>query len=137
MNIIETMQSILNEYPQIGTVRVNYVENEDDFGIAPNGDSLVREDCIGNEHRAHSFVLYCKLQSMSDYDRLNDSGILLDLQAYLESAAQEQQVGYGRKTGTLDKIICENGMLLEAPSETLTDGWSYQMQVRAEYTIPA
>lgn len=137
MNIIETVQTILEAYPQIQSVRVNYVENADDFGISPNGDSLMREDCIGSQHRAHSFTLYCKLQSMSDYDRLNDSGILLSLQAYLETAANMQAVSYGEKTGTLTKITCENGMLIEIPSETLTEGWTYQMQVNAEYEIPA
>ncbi len=113
------------------------MENEDDFGISPNGDSLMREDCIGTQYRTHNFTLYCKLQSMSDYDRLNDSGILLDLQHYLESAADGQTVAYGTASGTLDSITCANGMLIEIPSETLTEGWIYQMQVSADYIIPA
>ena len=65
MNIIETIQAILEAYPQIQSVRVNYVENAEDFGISPNGDSLMREDCISRSSTSIMQATVSRASSMS------------------------------------------------------------------------
>lgn len=141
MNIIELVKSILQEFPKIGElVHIDYTENTvQDFGLYPTGDKLVKEDILGNQTRNHTFILYATCQSFNDYDRLVNSGMLLELQMWLEQHADGQEitveVGGRIYKGKLTKLTCSNGMLYGIPDENTNSGVQYQLQITAEYTI--
>lgn len=143
MNIIELVKSLLQEFPKINDICNNvHIDFTSDiptsYGLSPTGDTLLREDILGNQLRQHTFTLYAVYQSINDYDRLANSGTLLELQMYLESKADNQQisinVGDKTITGNLEKLTCSNGMLYSVPQENMLDGVTYQLQIIAEYT---
>lgn len=144
MNIIELVKSLLQEFPKINEVCNNiHVDFTDDsptdYGLSPTGDAVISEDILGNHTRQHTFVLYAVYQSQSDYDRLANSGTLLELQMWLERKANRQEISIiidGKElTGQLKKLTCANGMLYAIPNDNLNDGVLYQLQITAEYTI--
>ncbi|MBQ4345769.1 MAG: hypothetical protein IJC75_01400 [Oscillospiraceae bacterium] len=143
MNIIETMRDILQRFPKIsemlGTVHVDFTDTTpDSYGLSPIGDSLLSEDILGTQTRQHSFLLYAVFSAINDYERLANSGILLELSLWLQ-----QQIGCEVVTeidgteyrGELTKITTDNGMLYNIPEETFVSGVQYQLQINAEYTI--
>jgi hypothetical protein len=140
MNIIELMQSVLESFPKINDLHIDYNKNApDSFGLYPTGDRLVNEDIVGNQERSHTFILYADFQSFNDYDRLMNSGTLLELQQWLERHANNQEVTAtidGEEyIGTLTKITCANGMLFNIPDENLNSAVRYQLQITADYFI--
>lgn len=137
MNIIEAVQEALETFPAIKSLHIDYNENApDSFGLYPTGDRLVSEDVLGNQKRQHTFILYADFQSFNDYDRLQNSGMLLRLQQYLERVPGGQAVtGGDAGSGTLTKITCANGMLFNIPDGHLNTAVRYQLQVTADYTM--
>lgn len=141
MNIIELVKSVLQEFPKINElVHIDYNEaSPDEFGLYPTGDTLINEDILGNQKRKHNFILYAVYQSFNDYDRLTNSGALLELQMWLERHADGQNisvmVGDEELTGCLTKLTCANGMLYSIPNGNMNSGVQYQLQITAEYTI--
>lgn len=144
MNIIELVKGILLQFPKINQVCNDiHVDFTDDtptnYGLSSTGDSLVSEDLLGNQTRQHNFILYAVYQSMNDYDRLSNSGVLLELALWLEKQArgQEIQLTVGGKIlkGKLIKLSTANGMLYNIPNENLTDGVQYQLQIIAQYEL--
>lgn len=144
MNIIELIKSLLQEFPKINQVcddiHVDFTtDTPANYGLSPTGDTLLSEDILGNQLRQHTFALYAVYQSISDYERLANSGTLLELQLWLERKAQQQPVTMTienkRYTGVLEKITCSNGMLYDVPQENMLDGVTYQLQISVEYTI--
>lgn len=144
MNIIELVKSILQDFPKINEVcnniHIDFTDNtSDSYGLSSIGDALLAEDILGNQHRQHNFLLYAVFQSVNDYDRLNNSGTLLELQLWLERQAQHQKientVGDEHLTGELTKLTCSNGMLYAIPENNLNSGVQYQLQITAEYKI--
>lgn len=138
MNIIELVQFILRDFPKIGQLHVDYNEDApDEFGLYPTGDTLVKEDILGNQTRRHTFILYAVFQSFNDYDRLMNSGTLLELQIWLERQADNQKieitVDNKTITGNLTKLTCANGMLYNIPDNNMNSGVQYQLQITAEY----
>lgn len=105
----------MQEFPKIGElVHIDYSTNKvQDFGLSPTGDTLVSEDILGNQTRNHTFILYATCQSLNDYDRLVNSGMLLELQMWLEQHAEgdiEVEVGdnilYGELKNSLAQTEC-------------------------------
>lgn len=150
MNIVEKMQEILTSFPKIKNLHIDYNENApDEFGLYPTGDRLVSEDIIGNQERSHTFILYATFQSFNDYDRLQNSGLLLELQHWFESPDWQNfvlsscytdlevstEIDGGEYFGTLEKITCANGMLFSIPDNNLNSAVRYQLQITADYTI--
>ena len=140
MNIVELVKSILREFPKIKELHFDYSENEvDSYGLYSTGDTLIKEDILGNQTRQHTFALYTVYQSFNDYDRLANSGVLLELQMWLEQYADEQKisvtVGDSELKGTLTKLSCANGMVYSIPDENLNSGVQYQLQITADYKI--
>ena len=140
MNIIETMQAALESFPKIDSLHIDYNENApDSFGLYPTGDKLVKEDVLGNQKRQHTFILYAEFQSFNDYDRLQNSGALLELQYWLERYADGQTVSVTvnetEVSGMLTKITCQNGMLFSIPDGNMNTAVRYQLQITAEYSI--
>lgn len=139
MNIIETVQALLASFPGIGTLHLDYNGGAPaDFGLYPTGDRLVTTDVLGNQKRSHTFILYADFQSFNDYDRLQNSGTLLELQHYLERGAADQTVtqtvNNTTLTGTLQKLSCANGMLFNIPDGNMNTAVRYQLQITADYT---
>lgn len=140
MNIIETMKATLEAFPKIQSLHLDYSENApDEYGLYPTGDKKLREDVLGNQTRQHTFILYAAFQSFNDYDRLANSGLLLELQLWLEQYADGQAVSTTvngtQRAGQLTKITCANGMLFNIPDNNMNTAVQYQLQITAEYTI--
>ncbi len=144
MNIIELIRSTLQEFPKIqevcNDIHIDFIDDTPtNYGLSPTGDTLLKEDILGNQTRKHTFVLYAVYQSQSDYDRMANSGTLLELQLWLESKShgQEITVSIGEKevTGELSKLTCANGMLYSIPDGNLNNGVLYQLQITAEYKL--
>ena len=86
MNIVEQVKNILTRYAKHGEIHIDFSEDkENSWGLSSIGDSLVRQDILGNQTRKHDFILYTAFQSLNDYDRLNNSGQLLELALWLET----------------------------------------------------
>lgn len=144
MNIIELVKSILLEFPKISEVcnDIHIDFNEDvptSYGLSSTGDVLLKEDVLGNQTRQHNFILYAVYQSVNDYDRMANSGLLLELSLWLGQHANEQEISVmvndSELHGTLSKLTCANGMIYNIPNENFNDGIQYQLQITAEYQL--
>lgn len=141
MNIIELMQSIVMSFPKLNDVlHIDYTTTDtDSYGLSPTGDTLIKSDVLGNQERQHTFILYAVYQSVNDYDRLANSGLINELQLWLEKQAKGQTLtvtfGGNELAGTLIKITCSNGMLYDIPDSNLIGNVMYQLQITADYKI--
>lgn len=143
-NIIETTRNILSEFPKIKDV-VNSVsidfsdDTKEDYGLSPIGDTLLNEDILGNQTRLHNFVLYATYQSHNDFDRLSNSGILLELSMWLGDIANHQPITQivddVEYNGTIESISASNGMLYEIPNDNFQELCRYQLQIAVTYKI--
>ena len=143
MNIIEKIREILQRYPKISnvcnSVHIDFADPEPtSYGLSSTGDSLIKEDILGNQLRQHSFLLYSTFSGINDFERQENSTALTELSVWLK-----EQVGGKVKTkidnvicnGEIKKITAENGMLYAVPQENNIDGMQYQLQIIAEYTV--
>ncbi len=144
MNIIELVKDILLQFPKINEVCNDiHIDFTDDvptnYGLSSTGDSLLSEDLLGNQTRQHNFVLYAVYPSINDFDRMSNSGVLLELAMWLERQANEQEIeitiGDTTLKGSLKKLSTANGMLYNIPNGNLNDGVQYQLQIIAQYEI--
>ena len=143
MNIIETVRSILESFPKISevcnSIHIDFADPEPtSYGLSSTGDEVIREDILGNQLRQHSFILYADYSSINDYERLGNSSVLLELGLWLEKQTGgevETVIGADTLTGTLEKLTAANGMLIQIPQENEVDGWRYQLQIIAEYSV--
>lgn len=99
MTIIEYMRQKLTEYPKISEfltgddIHIDFTEPDPvNYGLSSNGDSLVKEDILGNQIRRHNFVMYAVGQSFTDYNRLANSNFLLELAYWLEQLPEESGI---------------------------------------------
>ena len=139
MNIIEKTKSIIQDFPQIKDVCDNInidftADNVDSYGLNSLGDFLVSKSITGNEIRNHAFVLFAKYSSFNDYQRLSNSGLLLNLQRYLERIYNEEFDDNGENC-EITSIRCSNAQLFELPSESLVKEVIYQIQILVNYKI--
>ncbi|MDE6781160.1 MAG: hypothetical protein K2J40_06860 [Ruminococcus sp.] len=130
MNIIEKVRDILQNFPEIlkvcNAVHVDFTDPEPtSYGLSSVGDSLVKSDISGGQIRQHNFFLYSTFSSINDYERLENSSVLLNLAQWLESQTDEEII----------KITAENGQLFTVPQENELDGWQYQLQIVVHYRI--
>ena len=143
MNVIEATKKILSDYKKISEfssgVQIDFTANEPtNFGLSSTGDTLLKEDVLGNQKRKHSFVLYAVNQAYEDYDRLANSSFLLELAYWLEiQKGQEVDVAIGDtvKKGEITKISTANAMIFSVPTGNLNDGVMYQIQIYVEYKV--
>lgn len=163
MNIIELVKQIINDYPKIteftNGIHIDFTDDAPtSFGLSSIGNTLLKEDILGNQLRQHNFVLYAVNQSFTDYDRLANSTFLLDFSYWLEHSAINQAVtsivdGFGTsfpdgdypandkypiqsgRKGRLIKLSSANAMLYSVPTGDINDGVTYQIQIYAQYTI--
>ena len=119
------MIEILESFPKISTVcneiHIDFADPEPtSYGLSSTGDSLIKEDILGNQTRQHSFLLYSTFSGINDFERQENSTALLELSVWLK-----EQVGAEIETTTEDetykgiitKITAENGMLYAVPQE--------------------
>lgn len=130
MNIIQKIQEILYNFSEISkvcnTVHVDFTDSEPtSYGLSSVGDSLVKEDVLGGQIRQHNFFLYSTFSSVNDYERLENSSVLLNLAQWLEKQIDD----------TIIKITAENGQLFAVPQENELNGWQYQLQIVVQYKI--
>lgn len=140
MNIIELVKEVVLGFPNISDLHIDYTEDEpDNYGLYPTGDQLYKEDILGNQDRRHNFVLYAVFQSFNDYQRIANSTFLLDLNYWLEKAAQGQPIEVTideqTVTGKLTKLSSANGMLYGYQEGTLSGPVTYQLQIYAQYHL--
>ena len=144
MNIIELIRQLLTSYSGItaftNEVHVDFTDaTPTNFGLSSTGDSLLKEDVLGNQTRQHNFVLYAINQAFTDYDRITNSSFFLDLNYWLEREAKGQEViatiNEQVLKGKLISLSSANGMLFSIPTGDIMDGVTYQIQIYAQYTI--
>lgn len=144
MNIIELVRSIVQDFPKIAEVcneiHVDFTEDmPTNYGLSSSGDILLKRYVNGDEMRQHNFVLYAVYQSMNDYDRIANSGLLLELQIWLENHANGQEISCDAADetfkGELTKLKCANGTLFAIPDENTNDAVQYQLQISAKYNL--
>lgn len=143
MNIIETVREIVSSFPKISeicdTVHVDFTESEStNYGLSPTGDSYVSENILGEQRRKHTFVLYAIYNSLNDYSRLSNSGVLLELQQWLEKQKGYEvtaEIENETVKGELVKLTAANGMLYSVPDGNLNENVRYQLQITAEYKL--
>lgn len=147
MNIIEKIRSILEAFPKISeicdTVHVDFTGSEDEinsYGLASMGDALITEDIIGNQARQHTFMLHSIFSAVNDFERLTNSGVLLELAQYLDARIGDEvthEIDGVTHTGEITRITTANGYLSAIPDQGTVSGWFYQLQITAEYTVTA
>ncbi len=143
MNILEKVKEILTEYPKMSEfcngIHTDFTENKPgNFGLYPNGDTVLKTDILGGQKRKHSFVLYANNQSFNDFERIANSTFLLELAYWLETVKNVPitvTVGTKEREGTITKMSSANGMMFAAPTGDINDGVTYQLQIYAEYSV--
>lgn len=139
MNIIEKVKEIISSYENINKftndVHVDFTEeNAVNYGLSSTGDSLLKEDVLGNQKRQHNFVLYARMEAFEDYNRLANSTFLLELNYWLEKQ-KGQEIAKDGKIGKITKMWSANGMLYEIPNGDINNGVLYQLQIYVEYEL--
>lgn len=143
MNVIERVRDILQHFPKISQlvdeVHVDLTDHTPtSYGLSSIGDKKLSEDVVGTEERQHTFLFYAVYSGINDYERITNSGILLELALWLERQAGsqiEQSIGDERYMGEITEITTANGMLDSVPGENITDGIVYRLQIMAKYTL--
>ena len=143
MNIIETVRSLLESFPKISEVcneiHIDFADPEPtSYGLTSTGDSLIKEDILGNQTRRHTFMLYSTFSGINDFERLSNSSALLELSQWLSMQRDipiTSEIDGEEYGGELIEIKAENGTLYEVPQENYIDGLQYQLQLVADYTI--
>ena len=145
MTIIDFMRQKLTEYPKIseflvdGDIHVDFTEPGSSYGLSSNGDSLVKEDMLGNQTRLHNFAMYAVAPSFTDYCRLVNSNFLLELGYWLEQLPEEggliANIGNQEMEARFIKAITSNAMAVQPMGETVNDGILYQIQIQVTYQI--
>ena len=143
MNVIETIRSLLASFPRIaeltGVVHVDFTDGTvGSCSLSPTGDTLIYEDIVGNQRRAHTFLFSQEYSAINDYERVSSSGLLLELAVWLSKQTNipvQTVVNDTAYDGEVTKISAVNGMLIAVPQENNADAYLYQLTITAEYTI--
>ena len=90
MNVIEKVKDILKNYSKINEfvndIHIDFTDSvEKSYGLSSTGDTLLNEDILGNQIRQHNFVLYARAEAYEDFDRLQNSNCLLELNYWVET----------------------------------------------------
>lgn len=145
MTIIDFMREKLTQYPKISDflinddIHIDFTEAQPvNYGLSSNGDTLLKEDTLGNQIRKHNFVLYAIGESINDYMRLANSNFLYELAYWLEHLEEEKMtvsINGEDMEATFIQATTENAMSMGLVGETISDGIIYQIQIYAIYRI--
>ncbi|MDE7390701.1 MAG: hypothetical protein K2M82_07165 [Lachnospiraceae bacterium] len=83
-------------------------------------------------------MMYSTFSGINDYERLANSSALLELSQWLSFKRGDvvlSEIGGDLHRGELLSIRAENGTLYEVPQENGIDGFQYQLQIVAKYTV--
>ncbi len=137
------MREILHSFPKISEVcneiHVDLADPEPtSYGLTSTGDSLIKEDILGNQTRQHNFLLYSTFSGINDFERQENSSALLELSNWLPKQTGAEvitEIDGELFNGEITKITAENGMLYSVPQENEIDGMQYQLQIAVQYTV--
>lgn len=146
MTIIDYMRQKLTEYPKISEflvdddIHVDFTEpGASSYGLSSNGDSLIKEDMLGNQTRRHNFVMFAVAPSFTDYCRLANSNFLLKLGYWLERLPEDggikAEIDAQVLNGRFLKATTSNAMAMQPMGETVNDAILYQIQIQVTYKI--
>lgn len=142
MNIVEKVKSIVENFPKISQLGVIHTdltgEEPGSCGLSALGDALLSEDILGNQQRQHTFMLHAVFSAVNDFERLSNSGLLLELAQYLDACSGEEithEIDGVSHNGVITKITTAGGTLSIIPDGTTVRGWWYQLQITAIYTL--
>ena len=142
MNVIQKIKDLLSEcsiLDDFNGVHIDYTEGETgEAGLFSNGASKIGEDLIGNPKYRITFTLYTGLQSATDYDRIQNSDLLLRLTYYLDrikNIAITEDVNGTEYPGEITRISCANALLFDYPYGDPNQGVRYQLQISVDYRI--
>lgn len=146
MTIIDFMRKKLTEYPKISEflagddIHIDFTEPDPvNYGLSSTGDSLIREDVLGNQTRRHNFVMYAVGQSFTDYNRLANSNFLLELAYWLEHLPEQDgitvDIGGEELLARFQKATTANAMSMGLMGDTIDKGVMYQIQIYAQYFV--
>lgn len=146
MTIIDYMRKKLTEYPQISEflagddVYIDFTEPEPvNYGLSSTGESLIKEDVLGNQTRQHNFVMYAVGKSFTDYNRLANSNFLLELSYWLNNLPPgdelDVRIGERMAKGRFLRATTANAMSMGLMGDTIDKGVMYQLQINAQYKI--
>lgn len=146
MTIIDYMKNKLSVYPKMSEflaendIHVDFTDPAPvNYGLSSTGDSLLKEDLLGNQVRQHNFVLYAVGQSFTDYNRLANSNFLLDLSYWLEQLPNEDGIAINIEGKELPakflKATTANAMSMGLMGDTIDQGVMYQIQIYAQYRV--
>ena len=146
MTIIDFMRQKLAEYPKISEflggedIHIDFTDPAPvNYGLSSTGDSLLKEDLLGNQTRRHSFALYAVAPSFTDYCRIANSNFLLGLAYWLDRLPEEDglevEVDGVQLKGRFLKAMTANAMAMQPMGQTVNDGILYQIQIQANYKI--
>lgn len=146
MTIIDFMREKLTSYPRIAEfmggddIHIDFTDPDPtNYGLSSTGDSLIREDVLGNQIRQHNFVMYAVAQSFTDYNRLANSNFLLELAYWLERLPEGDGISVEADNqaiiGRFLKATTANAMAMQPMTEDINDGVLYQIQIYAQYKI--
>jgi len=144
MTIIELVRKVLTEFPRIQEltdyVHVDFTKDDsDNYGLSPTGDTLLRKNILGMETRRHNFVLYAVHEAPEDFNRLENSNFLLELNYWLERYKTDEkiefEIGNNQFEGELISLSSANGMLYGLQNGDINSPVMYQLQIYATYTL--
>lgn len=143
MNIIEFMKKTLQDFPKISEIcNEIHVDFTDDsptsYGLSSIGDTLLKEDVLGNQTRQHSFLLTSVYSAINDFERQENTLAITELAQWLEQQTGAEittEISDETYSGEITSITTNNGMLYAIPNENEIDGWQYQLQIIAQYTV--
>ena len=145
MTIIDFMKEKLSAYPRIsdflagGEIHIDFTESQPtNYGLSSAGDSLVKEDLLGNQIRQHNFSLYAVNQSFTNYNRLANSNFLYDLTYWLDHLPEESvtfEINGKEVSSIFLKATAANAMSMGLMGDTIDAGIMYQVQIQAKYML--
>lgn len=121
MSIISGIRKWLNgcelfsEIPS-GRRHIDWTDSENEnYGIAPDGDIMLRKFINGGGKRQYSFTLYINRFSAEDEQRLKNAEFLERLQRWCEDMSREHKLPQLPEGMTASGVEAENGILTEIP----------------------
>lgn len=144
MNVIDKVKEIISSYPRIDefvkdTVHIDFTTNEyENVGLSSNGETVIKEDVLGNKTYAHNFILYAVNQATYDYDRLKNSDFLLELGYYLDTIKKCEitaSINGQEYAGMIESITASNAMLYSVLDGDKNQTVMYQVQIKVTYKI--
>lgn len=141
MNVIDATKNILNNYKRMKEfskgIEIDHSDSMvEGVGLFSNGDTLIKEDVLGNQTRRANFILYSVSRGTTDMERLRNNGFLLELGYYLDKQKNIEITGKiedKEYPGKITKVRSSNGMKYSVNTEN--KNFIYQIQVLVEYKL--